>query len=99
MTYLLLTLPENIWLLVRFGAGMGIAFLMLNLGTGMLFRSFLYFLALDMRKYIYWVFFLFSILFMIILSNLFWILVPVNMLISVIIFDRFYYKQKTFIKA
>lgn len=99
VTYLLLTLPENIWILSTFHPEISFALVIFNLGTGMLFRNLLYIVTLDMRKFIYWVFFIFNLFFMIILLKLFWLLVPLNVLISVIMFDRNYYRPKTFIKT
>jgi hypothetical protein len=97
--YWLLTLPENIWMLVMFDPSISILLIIFNLGTGMLFRNILYFVTLDMRKFIYRVFYLFSLFFMIILLKLLWLLVPLNLLFSIIIFKRYYHKQKTFIKT
>jgi hypothetical protein len=99
VTYLLLTLPENIWILSAFDFEIGFALVIFNLGTGMLFRNLLYIVTLDIKKFIYRVFFVFNLFFMIILLKLFWLLVPLNVLISVIMFDRNYYRPKTFIKT
>lgn len=99
ITYLLLTVPENVWILTRFDPGISVALLIFNLGTGMLFRNLLYFLTLDMRKFIYWVFYLFILFFMIVLLRLLWLLVPLNLLVSVIVFNRNYYRQRVFMKT
>lgn len=99
VTFLLLTLPENIWILSTFDPEISFALVIFNLGTGMLFRNLLYIVTLDMRKFIYWVFFIFNLFFMIILLKLFWLLVPLNIIISIIIFDRTYYRPKNFIKT
>jgi len=99
VTFLLLTLPENIWILSTFDPEISFALVIFNLGTGMLFRNLLYIVTLDMRKFIYWVFFIFNLFFMIILLKLFWLLVPLNITISIIIFDRTYYRPKNFIKT
>ncbi|MFM9836814.1 MAG: hypothetical protein ACKVOQ_01045 [Cyclobacteriaceae bacterium] len=97
MTYLLLTLPESIWLLTRFDIGIGVALVLFNLGTGMLIRSLLYFLGLDMRKYLYWVFYLFNFLFVAILLKLVWLLVPLNLVASFIIFNGNYFTQRSLV--
>lgn len=99
VTYLLLTLPENIWVLSTFDPEISFALVIFNLGTGMLLRNLLYIVTLDMRKFIYRVFFMFNLFFMIILLKLFWLLVPLNVLVSVIMFGRNYYRPKTFIKT
>jgi hypothetical protein len=99
LMYLLLTLPENIWLLARFDIGIGAALVLFNLATGMLIRNLLYFLGLDMRKYLYWVFYLFNLLFVAILLKLVWLLVPLNLLTSLTIFFRNYYVPRFFIKS
>jgi hypothetical protein len=99
LMYLLLTLPENIWLLARLDVGIGVALVLFNVSTGMLIRSLLYFLGLDMRKYLYWVFYLLSLLFVAILLKLIWLLVLVNLVASFIIFNRNYYQQRPFLKS
>lgn len=99
VTLLLLTLPENIWILSTFDPEISFALVIFNLGTGMLFRNLLYIVTLDMRKFIYWVFFIFNLFFMIVLLKLFWLLVLLNVIISIIMFDRNYYRPKTFIKT
>jgi hypothetical protein len=98
-TYLLLTLPENVWILSTFDSEISFVLLIFNLGTGMLFRNLLYIVNLNIRKFIYCVFFIFNLFFIIILLKLFWLLIPLNVLISVIMFDRNYYRPKTFIKT
>ncbi|MEM1135097.1 MAG: hypothetical protein AAGI07_04610, partial [Bacteroidota bacterium] len=99
VNYLLLTLPENIWHLTAFDFKIGSAFILFNLGTGMLFRSLLYRVALDMKKFLYWVFYLFIFFFLVIMQKLYWLLIPINLLLSIILFYKNYYKQSTYIKS
>jgi hypothetical protein len=99
VTFLLLTLPENIWILSTFDPEISFALVIFNLGTGMLFRNLLYIVTLDMRRFIYWVFFIFNLFFMIILLKLFWLVVPLNIIISIIMFDRTYYRPKNSFKT
>jgi hypothetical protein len=99
LMYLLLTLPESIWLLTRLDIGISIVLVLFNLGTGILIRSLLYFLGLDMKKYLYWIFYLFNLLFVAILLKLIWLLVLLTVVASFIIFNRNYYTQRSFLKS
>lgn len=99
LMYLLLTLPENIWLLARLDIEIGVALVFYNLGTGMLIRNLLYFLGLDMKKYLYWVFYLFNLLFVAILLKLIWLTVILNLVASFVIFNKNYYQQGPFLKS
>ena len=92
LNYLLITFPENIWLIVNFHPFESSALILFNLGTGMFFRSMLYLIKPDIKKYIYRVFYLFLLFFLLIMFNLIWILIPVNLLLSFFIFYKQYHR-------
>lgn len=98
VSYLVLTLPESIWLLSSFDLPVAITGLVFHIAIAMLFRSLLYIVALDMRRFIYWVFYLFVSFFMMIQSGMVWVVIPLVLLASVFLFYRNYYKQKPLIK-
>jgi hypothetical protein len=93
LTYLLLTLPEMIWLLTKFDIKIGVALLLFNISTGMLFRNLQYLIGLNMKRYLCWVFYLFNFFFIIILLKMIWVLLLVNLITSFLLFNRNYYKQ------
>lgn len=90
MVYLLVTLPESLWMISKFEPTVAIRLLLLNWVTGMLLRSLLYLQPRNRGNYLTWVFCLFIILFAVILSKLFWTAIAVNTLLSIFIFQRFY---------
>ena len=97
MMYLLITLPECAWFFITFDVATGVTLLFFNLGTGMLFRSVLYTIGADIRKFLYVVFCLFNALFIIILFDLLWVVIPLNLVLSVLLFSRNYYSQRPFV--
>ncbi len=99
IAHLLLTLPENCWLLARLDVGVGILLLLFNLSLAMLFRNLLYLIGSNMKKYLYWVFYLFNLCFVAILLKLIWVIVPLTLFISIVIFNNGYYKQRSFLKS
>ncbi|TRX62744.1 hypothetical protein FNH22_01215 [Fulvivirga sp. M361] len=94
--YLLMTLPECAWFFITFDMVTGVTLLFFNLGTGMLLRSVLYSIGVDIRKFLYVVFYLFNALFIIILFDLLWVIIPLNLVLSILLFSRNYYSQRPF---
>jgi hypothetical protein len=92
-TYLLLTLPENIWLLSTFEPNRGIMMVLFNVSAALLFRNLLYAIIPDMKKYLYRVFYLFLFFFLAILFKVLWIFVLINFLVSFTLHYRHYYRQ------
>jgi len=93
LTYALLTLPEILWLFTRFEAGLAWGLLLFHVSAGLLVRSILYRTALDMKKFIYAVFYFFILSFAAIVLKLLWPLVIVTLATSWIVFQKYYYKQ------
>jgi hypothetical protein len=94
MVYFLLLLPEGIWLFSRFSPFLAFGLLAGAISMAMLFHTLLYALKLDMEKYLQWVLGLFVVVFWLILYQLFWMLIVVNLLISAALFYRNYYGEK-----
>ncbi|UZR97084.1 hypothetical protein [Chondrinema litorale] len=92
LTYLLLTLPENIWLLLNFNPFESFSLILFSTGTAMFFKSILYLIRLNMRRYLYRIFFLFLLYFIMIMFQLIWVLIPINIFISLWIYNKQYYK-------
>ena len=90
--YLLLLLPESIWLLTKFNSIIAITLILFGLSTALLFRSFLYWFGLNMRKYLRYVCILFILFQFIIMFGFLWFLVPLNLGVSYLLFYRNYYR-------
>ena len=89
--YLLLLLPETIWLFSRFDPLIAFELLLLGLSTAMFFHCLLYNIGTNMDKYLQWVMGAFVVLFWIIMYRLIWVLVPLNLGVAYLIFYRRYY--------
>lgn len=94
LSYLLLLLPEIIWLLISFKITMAIGLLLLLLSIVLLFHCMLYALGLAINKYLPLIFGLFVFLFMMILFRLMWSLIFAGIIISYTIFYTNYYKAE-----
>jgi len=92
MVYIVLLLPEIIWLFSRFSLVIAIELLLAGIGTLMLFHCLLYFIGLDMEKYMLWIFFLFVAVFWMILFRLLWVTALVNIGLAFMIFYGRYYR-------
>jgi hypothetical protein len=90
--YLILLLPEAIWLFSRFNPLAATELLLTGLSIAMLFHCLLYQLGVDMDKYLQWILGLFIVVFWIILFNLLWVLIPLSLGIAYLIFYRKYYQ-------
>jgi hypothetical protein len=92
--YLLILLPEFIWISTRFSPPIAISLSLLGLSIALLFRNLLYWLGLNMQYYLKWVgglFFLFQFL---IMYDFFWSIILLNFLLSFSIFYIYYYQYK-----
>jgi len=94
LSYLVLLLPESIWLFLSFNAITAIGLLLLSLSLVLLFHCLLYKLGLAMNKYLPLILSLFILNFCLILFGLMWLLMPVCILVSFIVFYLNYYKAE-----
>jgi len=94
IVYLLLLLPEAIWLFSRFNPVPATTLIVLGLSITLLFHSLIYAIGLTMDKYLQWVLGLFIILFWLVMFNLMWVLSIFCLLISFGIFYRGYYEAE-----
>lgn len=90
-SYLLLLLPEIIWLFSRFNPMIAFELLLLGLSIILFFHCLLYNIGHDMDKYLQWVMGTFIVLFWVIMYRLIWVIVPLNLGIAYLIFYRRYY--------
>lgn len=96
--YLLLILPECIWLFSRFNLMMAIQTLVFGLSTALLFRSILYGPGISMKRYLPVVFFLFVLFFWMIMFKWIVLLALTNILLSFIIFYERYYQANPVVR-
>ncbi|WP_428331084.1 hypothetical protein [Mucilaginibacter sp.] len=94
LTYLLLLLPEGIWLFADFNPLKAAGLLILALSIIMLFHCLFYYIGLAMNKYLPWIFVLFFALSLTILFGLMWLLIPVCLVASFSVFYLNYYKAE-----
>ncbi|MBT1689560.1 hypothetical protein [Dawidia soli] len=94
LAYLLLTLPETIWILTQGDLSTAAGLAALNLAMGMLLRSYLYRMPLSMAKFVTAAFYGFMILFLVILFGGMWWAAPVMLAASAILFYQRYYTYK-----
>lgn len=97
-TYAVLTWPENVWLLWRFGLLVGLIAVVFHLSLAMLFRSILYAITPGMKRFVYRVFYLFVVFFLVIQAGMLWLLIPAVLIASLFLFYRNYYDQKPLVK-
>jgi hypothetical protein len=94
VVYGVILLPEAVWLFSRFTPVTAVELMSFAISTALLFHSILYWLGLDMEKYLQWVFSIFIMIFIVILYHLMWLLIGLNLLISFIVFFRNYYRYQ-----
>ena len=94
VVYLVLIIPETIWLFSSFNPVKALGLLYFGLSTALLFRSILYATGLKMIKYLQWIFSLYILLVMLILFNFYWSIIFLNSIISFNIFYLKYYNQR-----
>lgn len=92
--YLILMLPEAIWLFSRFNPLIAFELLLAGISIAMLFHCLLYYIGLDMEKYMLWIFFLFVVIFWMILFKLIWLVAAVNLVVAFGVFWQCYYKPQ-----
>ncbi len=92
VTFFILTLPENMWVLIRYNGLEGFLTILFCAGVVMLLRSILYTTDLRMKIFLQWTFYVFASFFMLILFDLLWLLIPSVLIISWIVFYRSYRK-------
>jgi hypothetical protein len=97
--YLILLLPEGIWLFTRFSPVMAVGLFALGVSVMLLFHSFLYWFGLNMDKYMQWVPGMFVLIFWLVMFKLLWILIPFISIIAYLIFYNNYYNVPIVVKA
>jgi hypothetical protein len=93
-TYMLLLLPEILWLFLTFSPLLAAGLLMLLIGQVLLFHSIIYKIGLAMNRYLPLVMCLFFGLFLFILFGWIWVLLPGSLLLSFALFNINYYKAE-----
>lgn len=91
--YLILMLPELLWFTTNYNLIEVVGIICMGLSLLLLFRSLLYWLGLDIKKFLFCVFLLFNIFFLVILYKVIWYLPPVNFIIAYFIFTSNYSNQ------
>jgi len=89
--FILLLLPESIWLLVHYKVLPATGLFLFGLSTALLFCSLLYWFGLNMQKYLRWVGGLFLLFLLLIMFGCLWLLVPLNLGVAFLLFYRNYY--------
>jgi len=95
--YLVIMLPEAVWLFSRFSPVIAFELLLTGISISMLFHCLLYYIGLDMDKYLLWIFFLFVVTFWLILFKLILVLTVINLVVAFGVFWRNYYKEEKMI--
>jgi len=93
LSYLLLLLPEGVWLFSRFNPLLAVQLLLMALSMLMLLNSLIYNIGLNMDKYLQWVMGLFMLLFWIMMFKLMPALIVGNVVVSYLVFYRYFYKD------
>jgi hypothetical protein len=93
LTYLLLLLPEAIWLFGRFNGLLAVQLLLIALSMLVVLHTLPYYIGLNMDKYLQWVMGLFVVLFWVMMFKLMFVLIIGNMVISYLVFSRYYYRD------
>ncbi len=89
-TYFTLLVPEVIWMFIRFSPPIAFELLLFGLSTCMLLHCLIYWLGVNMDKYIQWLLGLFVVVFWVILFKLTWLLIPFNLGVAYLIFRKRY---------
>lgn len=93
--YMLLTLPESIWILYIFDIRYSSLLLLFNLVTGMFYKNILYKLSANVNLYLRIVLITFSFFFLGILWNLIIPIIAFNLILSILLFYKYYDQQAT----
>jgi hypothetical protein len=91
--YLVLMLPELLWFITNYKFIVVLGIVCFGLSLVLLFRSVMYLLGLDIKRFMFVVFLLFNLFFLAILYQIVWYLLPVNLLIAYVLFIRNYLNQ------
>jgi hypothetical protein len=91
--YLILMLPELLWFITSYNVIEVVGVVCMGLSILLLFKSLLYWLGLDIKKFLFCVFLFFNIFFLVILYKAIWYLPAVNLLIAYFIFTNNYSNQ------
>jgi hypothetical protein len=91
LVYLVLLLPEGIWLFSRFSPLLAVELMLFGLSIVLLFHSLLYWMGLNRDKYLQYVMGLFMVLFWIILFRQIGALVVLNAVVAYLVFYNNYY--------
>jgi hypothetical protein len=91
--YLVLMLPELLWFITNYDFFVVIRIISLGLSFVLLFRSIMYLIGLDIKRFMFSVFLLFNIFFLAIIYQVVWYLVPINLLMAYVIFAKNHLNQ------
>lgn len=92
--YACILVPEAIWLFSRFSPLLAVQLLLLGLSITLIFHGLLYWMGLNMDKYLPWILGLFMLIFWLILFRLLTTLIIVNLIAGFSLFYRNYYQAK-----
>jgi len=95
LVYLVLLLPECIWLFIRFNPA-ATELILLGLSVILLFHSLIYAIGLNMDKYLQWILGLFILLFWVIMFKVIWVLILLNVVIAYSLFYRNYMREQVY---
>ncbi len=94
LTYLVILLPETIWMFISFNPLMATVLLLLTLSIAMLFHTMLYRIGLAMNRYLPRIFIFFFAVSTVILFGWMWSLAPFCLFASFILFYFNYYRAE-----
>lgn len=91
--YLVLMLPELLWFITNYRFNLVLGIICLGLSLVLLFRSMMYLLGLDIKRFMFGVFLLFNFFFLAIIYQVVWYLLPFNLIIAYVLFTRNHLNQ------
>lgn len=94
INYVLILLPEILWFLTHYNPFSTLGIILWGLTLVMLLRSFLYKTGLKMKTFIKIAFILFFLLHFVIMYQLAWVILPINLILSYKVFSRNYYYKR-----
>lgn len=89
LNYTILMLPELLWFISKFGIH-SFSLLLQVFSILILFKSLLYWIGLNIKKYLIWIFVLFNLVFLIILYRITWLLPPAFVSVAYFVFQKNY---------
>ena len=92
LNYVILMLPELLWFIGNFGIH-SVSLLLQAFSILILFRSLLYWIGLNIKNYLVWIFILFNLVFLIILYRITWLLPPVFVPVAYFVFQKNYLNE------